>query len=91
MELLTLFLLLLIGIAAGWVGGIAGSGGIIGIPALLLLGVSPHSAIATHMFGAIGTTFSSFYNYAKHKRIVRKDVLLITILALIGAAIGKHP
>lgn len=56
-----ILLLLAVGFAAGWVDAVVGGGGLLQLPALLLLpGMSPVQALATNKLGSIfGTTTSA--------------------------------
>ncbi len=57
-----LALLFLVAVVAGWVDAVAGGGGLITIPALLLTGVSPAAAIATNKLqGSFGTLAAAIY------------------------------
>ncbi len=60
LELMTL--LLVVGVVAGWVDAIAGGGGMITIPALLLTGMPPATALATNKLqGSIGSLTASLF------------------------------
>jgi uncharacterized membrane protein YfcA len=61
LEPLVLLLLAGAGMFAGFVDAIAGGGGLIGIPALLMAGVPPIAALGTHKLqGSIGTAMATF-------------------------------
>lgn len=54
--LLTVSLLCIVTFIAGLIDSIAGGGGLLRLPALLIAGVSPQQALGTNKFtGAIGT------------------------------------
>lgn len=77
-------LLLLAAVAAGFVDAVVGGGGLIQLPALLLVpGISPVQALATNKLGSIcGTTTSSITYY----RRVRPDLgTALPMAALAGA------
>jgi uncharacterized membrane protein YfcA len=85
----TVALLVLAGLAAGWVDAVVGGGGLVQLPALLLVpGISPVQALATNKLSSIcGTTTSSVTFY----RRVRPDLrtaLPMAALACGGAAAG---
>ncbi|MFV2145498.1 MULTISPECIES: TSUP family transporter [Isoptericola] len=63
----TIVLLVLAGLAAGWVDAVVGGGGLIQLPALLLVpGISPVQALATNKLGSImGTSVSSITYYRR--------------------------
>ena len=64
-ELSTLILIVVAGLAAGWVDAVVGGGGLIQLPAMLLVpGISPVQALATNKMGSIfGTTTSAVTYY----------------------------
>ena len=83
-----MILALLIGLAAGFVGSIAGGGGFISIPGLLLLGISPSGAVATTKFGALGLSAGGLWGY--RKRISWNVALVLLACAILGAFLGTH-
>ena len=95
-ELLTLVLLGLAGLAAGFVDAVVGGGGLIQLPALVigLPGATPVQVLATNKLGSVcGTTVSSLTYY----RRVRPDpktfgplMLLAFLGSLCGAVVASH-
>ncbi|RLQ90611.1 sulfite exporter TauE/SafE family protein [Falsibacillus albus] len=85
---MTFLLVICIGFSATFVGTLAGSGGLIGMPLLLLIGVPVHSAIASAKFSNIISSFSSFYYLLKEKEITMKLALSITPFAVAGGIAG---
>lgn len=83
-------LLLMFGVAvlAGWIDTLAGGGGLIALPALLLAGVPPVSALATNKSqGVVGTLTSTLTLYFKgHLR--GRHLLPLVIASALGSAIG---
>jgi len=83
-----LALLVLAAFAAGFVDSIAGGGGLITIPALLLAGAPPVHALGTNklqgMFGAASATWS----YARHGHVRLGPQALPALLAFAGAVLG---
>ena len=77
-------LLVLVAFAAGWVDAVVGGGGLLQLPALLLVpGLSPVQALATNKMGSIfGTATSSVTYY----RRVRPDLRTAIPMALIACA-----
>ncbi|PWD50724.1 hypothetical protein C8046_08775 [Serinibacter arcticus] len=84
LDLLTLGLLVLAGLAAGWVDAVVGGGGLIQLPALLLTpGISPIQALATNKLASImGTSVSSITFY----RRVQPDLTTAAPAALAALA-----
>lgn len=79
-----------IGIAAGFLGAIAGGGGLISIPFLLLLGLPTQVAIGTNKLGAVGLSLSAIYRYHRDKKIIWKYTAPLTLLALFGGVVGAQ-
>lgn len=73
---------------AGLVDSIAGGGGLIALPAYLLTGLPPHTAIATNkLSSAIGTTVST----ARLIRHLDLPLAAVSVIcALIGSALGSR-
>ncbi|WOX06270.1 TSUP family transporter [Microbulbifer pacificus] len=90
MELTLTLLLVLFAVAmlAGWVDTLAGGGGLLTLPALLLTGVPPVTALATNKSQAvIGTLTATATLFAKGHLRERKLILPVATAAL-GAALG---
>lgn len=73
---------------AGFVDSIAGGGGLISLPAFLLAGLPPHTAIATNkLSSSIGTTISA----ARMIRFMDLPLAAVSIVcALLGSNVGSH-
>ncbi len=84
MLLLSLLLFL-----AGFVDSIAGGGGLISLPAYLIVGLPPHQAIASNKFSAaVGTTASALRFF--RKGYMSRECLLYIVLAMLGAQVGSR-
>ncbi len=83
-----LWYLIFIGFCATFVGTLAGSGGLIGLPSMLLIGMPIHQAIAAAKFANIFSSFSSFIVLLKDKTITLKSVIKIIPVALLGGITG---
>ena len=83
-----LILVFLVGIITGVIDAFAAIGGMIAIPSLILLGLPPHTAMASDRFGTLGATFSMFIKHAQAGTIKWKWVPLFVVLALIGGMGG---
>lgn len=69
----------LVGVTAGFVDAIAGGGGLIGVPALLVAGLPPLGALATNKLqGAIGTAVAAFTFW--RRGFVKPSGLIVAIL-----------
>ncbi|EGY53191.1 TSUP family transporter [Neisseria shayeganii] len=84
----TIAALFLVAAAAGFVDALAGGGGLLTIPALLLSGLPPVSALATNKLQACAGSFSASLTLVKkgvaHPGAIRRAL----VLAFIGSAIG---
>lgn len=83
-EPTTLVLIVVAGFMAGWVDAVVGGGGLIQLPALLLVpGITPVQALATNKMGSIfGTTTSA----ATYYRRVGPDLRTAVPMALVALA-----
>ena len=80
--------LFLVGILAGFIDTLAGGGGLISIPALMMSGIPPIAALATNKFqGSMGTATATFM-MLKNKKVKWHDVKHLMLSAFIGATIG---
>lgn len=81
-------LLILAAFVAGFVDSIAGGGGLIAMPMLLLAGASPLEALATNKLqGAFGAGTATFaYARAGHVRL--KDQLGMALISAVAAGLG---
>ncbi|WP_435531443.1 TSUP family transporter [Ruania halotolerans] len=85
----TLFLLALAGLAAGFVDAVVGGGGLIQLPALLLVpGISPVQALATNKVGSIMGTSTSSITYYRRVHPDLRTAAPMAIAALMAAVGG---
>jgi len=91
MEILSIdiiTLLFFVALIAGVVDTLAGGGGLLTIPTLFYVGMSPSVALATNKLqGTIGTLTSSIY-FIKNKFVDIKEMKWMIILSFIGSAFG---
>lgn len=73
---------------AGFVDAIAGGGGLISLPALLLAGLSPVEALGTNKLQGMCGSASATLHYARRGHIDLRAQLPFAILAVVGGAIG---
>jgi uncharacterized membrane protein YfcA len=85
-ELTTLLLIVVAGFAAGWVDAVVGGGGLIQLPAMLLVpGISPVQALATNKMGSIFGTATSAVTYYSRVRPDLRTALPMAAIALAGS------
>lgn len=77
-----------VALAAGFFDAIAGGGGLITLPALLLAGVDPLAAIATNKFQAASATVSATAAFARKGMIEWRTGLPMAAMAFVGGALG---
>lgn len=81
-----LLLLLLAAFAAGWIDAVVGGGGLLQLPALLLVpGLSPVQALATNKLGSIFGTSTSALTYYRRARPDLRTALPMAAVALVGS------
>lgn len=84
-----LLLLLLVSLVAGCLDTLAGGGGLITLPALMLAGVPPLQALATNKLqGCMGTATATVM-MLRHKRLTWAEARPAMLTAFMGAAVGS--
>lgn len=91
MSLLTVFLLVCIGLAAGTLSGMIGiGGGIVMVPMLVLLGFTQHQAQGTSLAALLPpVTFLAVVNYNRAGFIDWRYAIIISLVFIIGGFIGS--
>ena len=85
----TIALLILAGLAAGWIDAVVGGGGLVQLPALLLVpGVTPLQALATNKLASVLGTATSATTYYRRVRPDLRTALPMAGVAGAGAAGG---
>src|ERR1700733_15134463 len=82
-------LYLLLGLVAGFIGGIATGGGMISIPGLIFLGLSPSAAIATTNL-TFASAVTSTLRYHKSKIIQRQYLGRFLALNFLSGIVGSR-
>lgn len=85
-----LALLALAALAAGWVDAVVGGGGLIQLPALLLLlpGAAPVQLLATNKLASIAGTTTSAITYARRISVDRATAIPLALAAFAGSGGG---
>ena len=84
-----LLILFLIAMLAGCLDTLAGGGGLITLPALILAGLPPLFAIGTNKLqGSMGTAMASLM-MLRHRRVAWHEVKLPMLFGFVGAATGS--
>ncbi len=88
MEIEILLVLFLVATVAGCFDAIAGGGGLVTVPALMLAGLDPVSAIATNKLQASAGTLSSTAAFARRGLIDWRSVAPIAMVACAASITG---
>jgi len=84
---------LLLGLAAfiaGFIDSIAGGGGLISVPALLLAGLSPVEALGTNKWQSLWGSGSATLTYASKGYVDIRQQMPFAVLSAIGGALGAY-
>ena len=85
----TLLLILLAGLAAGWIDAVVGGGGLLQLPVLLLVpGITPVQALATNKLGSVFGTTTSAVTYYRRAHPDLRTALPMAAVALAGSFVG---
>jgi len=84
----TVLLLMIASLAAGFIDSIAGGGGLITVPALLLAGLSPIDALGTNKLGGMFGSGSATIAYSSKGHVDLKAQLPSALLSAIGGGFG---
>lgn len=77
-----------IGLIATFIGTLSGSGGLINVPAMMLIGLPIHSIISANKFSNMLSSFSSFFVLLKRKELAMNEAFKTGPIALIGGVLG---
>jgi len=80
--------LFFIAMLAGFIDSLAGGGGLLTVPALLAVGMSPAQALATNKLQACGGSFSSSIYFIRRKAVSLSDQKLNILMTFIGSISG---
>jgi len=88
-DLLTLALLVVAGFAAGWVDAVVGGGGLIQLPAMMLVpGIAPLQALATNKIASIMGTSVAAATYVRRLKPDPRTAVPLAVSAFAGAIVG---
>ena len=74
---------------AGFVDAVAGGGGLISMPALLLAGVPPHMALGSGKFATTLGSLTALWSFARHHLVVTRIAPAGFASAFFGAVSGS--
>lgn len=81
-------ILFIAALVAGTLDAIAGGGGLITIPLLLSMGITPTQALATNKLQACGGSFSASLYFLRKQAVDLKKIKFWLLLTFIGSAVG---
>ena len=85
----TIILVVVAGLLAGWVDAVVGGGGLIQLPAMLLIpGISPVQALATNKMGSIFGTTTSTVTYLRRVHPDLRTAIPMAVIAGLSAVGG---
>jgi uncharacterized protein len=87
-DVWTLVALAAVALVAGFVDSIAGGGGLLALPSLLLAGLDPVSALATNKLQGTFGTASATHTFWKKGALDPSQHILTVMLVFVGAALG---
>jgi uncharacterized protein len=90
MYVLSLVIIFLLSAGASAFGTLVGGTSLITIPALILLGLPPHTAIGTDRFGIIGIGVAGLYKFHRKRMVDYRVSLFLAVPAFFGAILGAN-
>ena len=80
-----------LGAVSSFVGSVAAGTGLIAMPVLLFLGIPPQIALGSFNLGAVGSSVGGLIKFSQLKNmgVLKKDVLILTALAVPSTVIGS--
>ncbi|WP_370931026.1 TSUP family transporter [Bartonella sp. DGB1] len=87
-EIFLYFLLCIVALIAGFTDTLAGGGGLITLPALMLTGLNPVAALGTNKLQSAVAELSAILSFRKNKDINYKLLIKAIIWTIVGATIG---
>ena len=88
LEINTYIILFFAAFLASLIDSIAGGGGLLTTPAMLLVGISPLNTLATNKFQSCFGTFTSTYNYYKNGLLTEPKKYFYFVLSFTGSMVG---
>jgi len=87
-DLTVYIILFCVALIASAIDAIAGGGGLLVVPTMLLLGMNPLVTLGTNKLQSCFGTATSSYNYFKNGLLKEKDILSLITLSFTGSLIG---
>ena len=87
-ETSVFIILFFVAFFASLIDSIAGGGGLLTTPSMLLLGIPPLNVLATNKFQSCFGTFTSTLNYYRNGLLTEKKRVLYFVLSFVGSTVG---
>ena len=82
-------IILIIGCSiAGFVDAAAGGGGLISLPAYLIVGIPPHTALATNKLTSTSGALVSAFTFLKNGKLTTKLIKFLIPMTILGSIVG---
>ncbi|MGM9988035.1 MAG: sulfite exporter TauE/SafE family protein [Bacillaceae bacterium] len=85
---ISFFSLVLVGLFSSFVGTLAGGGGLISLPAMMIIGIPVQLGIATNKFSSGVAAFTSVLYLLKNKEFTIKTIIMHVVIAFLGGCLG---
>lgn len=88
-DVVHLLVLILSGVAAGFINTLAGGGSLFTLPALMLLGMPADIANGTNRIGVFLQSVAGVWGYRRHGKLEQAALVPILVPSVLGALIGS--
>ena len=86
---ITIYIILfIVALFAAGIDAIAGGGGLLVVPTMLILGMNPLVTLGTNKLQSCFGTATSSYNYFKNGLLKENNIKLLAIISFVGSLIG---
>ena len=86
---ITIYIILfIVALFAAGIDAIAGGGGLLVVPTMLILGINPLVTLGTNKLQSCFGTATSSYNYFKNGLLKENNIKLLAIISFVGSLIG---
>ena len=90
MTLTVILLLSGMSFLAGFIDAVAGGGGLILMPSLLVAGIPPQMALGTNKFAGMLGTMTALINFVRSRKVIWKIALVGVGFSLVGSVLGTR-
>ena len=90
MDLTGILLLSGMSFLAGFIDAVAGGGGLILMPSLLVAGLPPQMALGTNKFASMLGTMTALINFVRSRKVIWKIALVGLPFSLVGSVFGTR-